>query len=178
MCNMKNGYNILSSHIYLSEIFAYVFFPRIHQPFLSKCMLQMRKHRKLNLIRICLWWTKVSEAVCKRDWHNVRLYLFINVQHFRLKNVKQWIVRYKLRIARCKLWPVRNKVRILGSNFFLFHGTSALPYYTQEPMAYSLVFCRNRTHFCYSVDTSICASNNVTTFFKYVSHIFYYYIFS
>ncbi len=131
MCNMKNGYNILSSHIYLSEIFAYVFFPRIHQPFLSKCMLQMRKHRTLNLIRICLWWTKVSEAVCKRDWHNVRLYLFINVQHFRLKNVKQWIVRYKLRIARRKLWPVRNKVIILCSSFFF------IPWYKCASILYT-----------------------------------------
>ncbi len=26
---------------------------------------------------------KVSEAVCKRDWHNVRSYLFFNVQKIR-----------------------------------------------------------------------------------------------
>ncbi len=25
-----------------------------------------------------LWQTKVSEAVCKRDWHNVNSYLFFN----------------------------------------------------------------------------------------------------
>ncbi len=29
------------------------------------------------------WWTKVSEAVCKRDWHNMRSYLFFNVRKFR-----------------------------------------------------------------------------------------------
>ncbi len=29
--------------------------------------------------------TKVSEAVCKRDWHNVRSYLFFNVPKFRTK---------------------------------------------------------------------------------------------
>ncbi len=27
----------------------------------------------------------VSEAVCKRDWHNVRSYLFFNVQKFRMR---------------------------------------------------------------------------------------------
>ncbi len=31
------------------------------------------------------WQTKVSEAVCKRDWHNVRSYLFFNVRKFRTK---------------------------------------------------------------------------------------------
>ncbi len=31
-----------------------------------------------------LWRTKVSEAVCKHDWHNVR-YLFFYVQKFRMK---------------------------------------------------------------------------------------------
>ncbi len=36
-----------------------------------------------------LWWTKVSEAVCKRDWHNVRLYLFFDVRKFQMKIV-QW----------------------------------------------------------------------------------------
>ncbi len=38
--------------------------------------------------------TKVSEAVCKRDWHNVRSYLFFNVQNFLNENfglsVKSW----------------------------------------------------------------------------------------
>ncbi len=28
---------------------------------------------------------KISKAVCKRDWHNVRLYLFFNVRIFRMK---------------------------------------------------------------------------------------------
>ncbi len=28
---------------------------------------------------------KISEAVCKRDWHNVRSYLFFNVRTFRTK---------------------------------------------------------------------------------------------
>ncbi len=27
-----------------------------------------------------LWWTKVSEAVCKRDFHNVSSYLFFNMK--------------------------------------------------------------------------------------------------
>ncbi len=33
-------------------------------------------------IFLFLWWTKVSEAVCKRDWHNVRSYLFFNMHKF------------------------------------------------------------------------------------------------
>ncbi len=32
-----------------------------------------------------LWRTKVLEAVCKRDWYNVRSYLFFNVRKFRTK---------------------------------------------------------------------------------------------
>ncbi len=36
-------------------------------------------------IRITLWRTKVSEAVCKRDWHKVRLSLFFSVQKFQTK---------------------------------------------------------------------------------------------
>ncbi len=31
------------------------------------------------------WRTKVSEAVCKCDWHNVRSYLFFKVRKFRTK---------------------------------------------------------------------------------------------
>ncbi len=38
------------------------------------------KRKKSNPIRIFLWRMKISEAVCKRDWHNVRSYLFFNVQ--------------------------------------------------------------------------------------------------
>ncbi len=44
------------------------------------------KRRKSNLIQIFLWWTKVSEAVCKRDWHNMRWYLFFYVQKFQTKS--------------------------------------------------------------------------------------------
>jgi len=52
----------------------------ICHPFLSKCLLRMWKCRKLNVIRfLFLWWIKVSEAVCKRDWYNIRSYLFFNV---------------------------------------------------------------------------------------------------
>ncbi len=44
------------------------------------------KRKKSNPIRIFLWRTKISEAVCKRDWHNVRSYLFFNVWKFWTKN--------------------------------------------------------------------------------------------
>ncbi len=44
------------------------------------------KCKKSNPIRIFFWRTKISEAVCKRDWHNVRSYLFFNVRNVRTKN--------------------------------------------------------------------------------------------
>ncbi len=61
------------------------FFFRIRHPFLSKCLLRMRKRRKWNLIRIFLWRTKPPEAVCKHDWHNVRSYLFFYVRKCRTR---------------------------------------------------------------------------------------------
>ncbi len=73
---------IFRGHCTPSPKFSDAFF-RIPHPFLSKCMLRMRKRRKSNLIRIILWWTKVSEAVFKRDWHKARSYLFVKVQKFR-----------------------------------------------------------------------------------------------
>ncbi len=56
-----------------SEImqFSFSFCFCIRHPFLLKC---------LDLIQKILWWTKVSEAVCKRDWQNVRSYLVFNMQ--------------------------------------------------------------------------------------------------
>ncbi len=60
-------------------------FFHIRHTFLSKCLLRMQKRRKSNLIRIFLWRTKVSEALCKRDCQNVRSSLFFNVWKFRTK---------------------------------------------------------------------------------------------
>lgn len=44
----------------------------------------MRKNAEIltNPIRNFLWRTKDLEAVCKHDWHNVRLYYFFNVWTF------------------------------------------------------------------------------------------------
>ncbi len=62
-----------------SEMFACVLqFFRILHPFLLKWMLRMRK-LKIEP------GPKVSEAVCKRDCHNVRLYLFFNMQKFQMQ---------------------------------------------------------------------------------------------
>ncbi len=64
----------------------------IRYPFLSKCLLQMQKCRKLNLIpNLVLWWTKVLKAVCECDWHMVRSYLFFNMQTFwkRISDLKK-----------------------------------------------------------------------------------------
>ncbi len=53
---------------------------------------QMRKRRKSNPIRFFLWRTNVSEeSLCKRDWHNVRSYLFFNVRKFRTHCAKTFI---------------------------------------------------------------------------------------
>ncbi len=38
------------------------------------------------------WRTKVSEAVCKRDWHNERSYLFFNVWKFRTQCAETFTV--------------------------------------------------------------------------------------
>ncbi len=54
----------------MSQKLSYAFFC-IRHPFLSKCLLRMRKHRKSNLLRIGLLRTKVTEAMCKRDRHNM-----------------------------------------------------------------------------------------------------------
>ncbi len=51
---------------------------------LSKCLLRMWKMQKIEPDPN-LWRTKVSEAVCKRDWRNVRSYLFfLTCDNFRL----------------------------------------------------------------------------------------------
>ncbi len=56
----------------------------------------MRKRRKSNLIKPAfLWRTKVSEALCKRDWHNMRLYLFCNEQKFGLNYAGYLLVDYR-----------------------------------------------------------------------------------
>ncbi len=47
--------------------------------------VRLPRMQKTNPIWIFLWQTKVSEAVCKRDWHNVRSYLFFNLRTFRTK---------------------------------------------------------------------------------------------
>ncbi len=43
------------------------------------------KRKKSKPIQFFLWRTKLSEAVCKSDWQNLRLYLFFNVRNFRMK---------------------------------------------------------------------------------------------
>ncbi len=48
-------------------------------PFSSKWLLWMWKRRKSNLVQFFLWRTKVLEAVCKCDWHNVRFNLWTNL---------------------------------------------------------------------------------------------------
>ncbi len=39
-----------------------------------------------------LWWTKVSETVCKNDWHNVKSCLFFSVPKFRTFDLKSVIM--------------------------------------------------------------------------------------
>ncbi len=63
----------------------------------------LRKRRKSNLIGICLWRTNVSEAVCKRDWHDVRLYLFFNVWKCQIQYAETFIIILKYIIVRYSL---------------------------------------------------------------------------
>ncbi len=51
----------------------------------SKCLLWMRKTQQIEPGPNFFLWTKISETVCKHDWHNLRLYLFFKVRTFRTK---------------------------------------------------------------------------------------------
>ncbi len=88
-----------------SEIVACVFhFFRIRIPFLSKCM-RMWKRRKIEPDPNLFWRTKVSEALCKRDWHNVRSYLFFNVRNFRTQCAMTFnIIKLRYMSQRHSIW--------------------------------------------------------------------------
>ncbi len=58
-----------------------------------------KKRQKSNSIQIYLWRTKILEAVCKRDWQNLRSYLFFNVQTFRTKMSDS-----VCNVQKCALW--------------------------------------------------------------------------
>ncbi len=109
-----------------SEIFACVFpFFHIPHPFLSKCMLRMRKRRKSNLIRIYFWRTKVSEAVCKCDWHNVRSYLFFNVRKFQTQCAVTLMLALKMAVVnKCLngLIEVVGTLNIIKLNYRRFYS--------------------------------------------------------
>ncbi len=69
-----------------SEMFACVFpFFSCSPSFPIKMHATGAKTQKIKPDPNFFWWTNVSEAVCKRDWHNVRSYLFFNVRKFRTK---------------------------------------------------------------------------------------------
>ncbi len=53
---------------------------------LKMLAMDAKNAKKSNPIQNFLWRTKISEAVCKRDWHNVRSYLFSMCEHFGWKN--------------------------------------------------------------------------------------------
>ncbi len=52
--------------------------------------------RKSNLIWFIVWWMNVLEAVCKRDWHNMRSYLFFNVRKFRTQCAMAFTLWYDI----------------------------------------------------------------------------------
>jgi len=60
-----------------------------------------KKRRKFNPIQKMLWQTKVLKAVCKRDWHNVRLYLFFNVQTFWTRILDSRSLHIESEIFKC-----------------------------------------------------------------------------
>ncbi len=72
---------------------------------LSKCLLRMRKTQKIEPDpHFFLWWMKVSEAVCKCDWHSVRSYLFFNVQKF-------WTL-YAMAFSPCMRWSTMSSMKM------------------------------------------------------------------
>ncbi len=81
--------------------FSHSFFRFFHIPhtFLSKCM---QRTQKIKPDPNCFWWLKVSETVCKRDWHNVRSYLFFNVQKFHTQCAETFTLKYSTCIYRIK----------------------------------------------------------------------------
>ncbi len=75
-CNCSSGLNVLE--------FAFFVF-RIHHAFLSKCLTWIAKMQKILWIfvyekKFLLWRTKVSEAVCKQDWCNMKSFIFLHVK--------------------------------------------------------------------------------------------------
>ncbi len=114
--------NDLKGHCTLSLKFLYAFFSvffRIRHPFLSKCLLRMWKRRKLNLIRIFLWRTKVSEAVCKRHWHNMRSYLFSTCENF--GHSVQWPLSLQCLFSKNALKGMVNTKRKFHHYLITFH---------------------------------------------------------
>ncbi len=78
-----------------SEIFVCVFsFFSYSSSFPIKCFAEVKTQKIKPGPIYFLWQTKVSEAVCKRDWHNVRSYLFFNVRRFRIQCAMSFIVSF------------------------------------------------------------------------------------
>ncbi len=61
------------------------FFFRIPHPFLSKCMLRMRKRMKIEPGPIFFFDGRKFRRQCANVIDNVRSYLFFNVQKFQTK---------------------------------------------------------------------------------------------
>ncbi len=74
--------NLTKSHCTPSSKFSRAFFHICH-PFPSKCMLQMRKRRKSNLIWIFFYDRRKFRRQCINVIDNVRSYLFFTVRKFR-----------------------------------------------------------------------------------------------
>ncbi len=74
-----------------------------------------------------LWRTKVSEAVCKHDWHNVRSYLFFNMRKFRTRISDS--VCNDLYTEKSKSYKARNDIKVQQNIYFFvnyaFNNTHA-----------------------------------------------------
>ncbi len=72
-------------------------------PFPIKMLATDEKTQKIKPDPNFLWRTKVSEAVCKHDWHNMRLYFFFKCERFGREFRTQCAMTFSLDNSRCSV---------------------------------------------------------------------------
>ncbi len=85
-----------------------------------------------------LWRTKVSEAVCKRDWHNMRSYLFFNVRKFQT----QCAMTLTVSMMSCIIInSCRNQLVLIGSGSWTYVVIISEVLHAKEVFAEVMHFC-------------------------------------
>ncbi len=144
-----------------SDLLVLVFY--IYHPFLSKCLLQMRKRIKSNLIRIFLWRTKVSEAVCKCDtWGHI---YFLTCEKFR----QTFRTQCAMTFTQQWMGAVRMRAQTADKNITIIHTTPVHQLMAWEDK--SCVFVRNKSiikmflnsNCCFCLKYKSIINNNVSS---------------